>query len=658
MTIYLHDIPLPHAKERFQAELVDHRLAGILGSEKIALDLKALGRVLAVPVWAKISSPHYHAAAMDGYAINAQESIGALPSKPISLVIGTQAAYVDTGDPLPEWANAVIPIEQIDSQIQTFESGTHPPSVPCIGIRTAVSPWMHVRTMGEDIVATQLVLPAGHVLRPVDLGVIAASGEQWIEVSKKPRVAVIPTGNELVEIGKEIKVGSIIEYNSLVLAGQIEQWGGAPVRFPIVPDNKEQIKNVVQSAVEEFDLVLINAGSSAGSEDFTASVVAELGKLLVHGVAVRPGHPVILGMVINQSGSKWIPVIGIPGYPVSAALTGEIFVEPLLALWTGRQPYNPQEIKANLTKKVTSPAGDDDYLRVAVGEIDGKFIAAPLTRGAGVISSLVKADGISIIERGKQGLEAGSQISVRLYRPVTELRNTILAIGSHDISLDILSQHLAKYNRRLVSANVGSLGGLHAIKRGEAHLAGSHLLDPETGEYNTSYIQKYLSGESVRMMVWLYRLQGLMVKKGNPKHIHTLDDLNRPGLSYVNRQRGSGTRILLDYQATKIGIKMESVQGYENEEYTHLGVGIAVASGRADCGLGIAAAAEALHLDFLPLFEERYDLVIPIRFLDNDFLDPIFELAQDKHFRSEISRMPGYNTKDMGKIIDDSKKLI
>ena len=653
MSIYLHDIPLPQARDKFHAALAEHGLSGILGNEKIALDIKALGRVLSVPVWARISSPHYHAAAMDGYAVKAKETIGALPSKPISLVIGSQAVYVDTGDPIPEWANAVIPVEQIEPQIQTSGADGHLCSNPCVGIRTAVTPWMHIRTMGEDIVATQLVLPAGHVLRPVDLGVIAASGEQWIEVSKKPRVAVIPTGSELVEIGKEIKSGSIIEYNSLVLAGQIEQWGGAAVRFPIVSDNKQEIKNVVQKATEEFDLVLINAGSSAGSEDFTASVVAELGKVLVHGVAVRPGHPVILGMIANHSGNRWVPVIGIPGYPVSAALTGEIFVEPLIAQWTGRQPFNPEEIKAYLTKKVTSPAGDDDYIRVAVGEIDGKFMAAPLTRGAGVISSLVKADGISVIERGKQGLEAGSQISVRLYRPVTELRNTILAIGSHDISLDIVSQHLSKYNRRLVSANVGSLGGLLAIKRGEAHLAGSHLLDPETGDYNITSIQKYLSGEPVRLMAWLYRLQGLIVKKGNPKNIHSLDDLSQPGLTYVNRQRGSGTRILLDYQATKLGIKMENVQGYENEEYTHLGVGVAVASGRADCGMGIAAAADALHLDFVELFEERYDLVIPIRFLDNEFLDPIFELAQNKQFRSEISQLPGYDTKDMGKIIKD-----
>jgi putative molybdopterin biosynthesis protein len=653
MSIYLQDIPLPQARDKFQAALAEHGLTGILGNEKIDLDIKAIGRVLSVPVWARISSPHYHAAAMDGFAVKAEETIGALPSKPISLVIGSQAVYVDTGDPIPEWANAVIPIEQIEPQTQTFRTDMDARSTTCIGIRTAITPWMHVRTMGEDIVASQLVLPAGQVLRPVDLGVIAASGERWIEVSRKPRVAVIPTGSELVEIGKEIKSGSIIEYNSLVLAGQIEQWGGAAVRFPIVSDDKEQIKNIVKRAAEEFDLVLINAGSSAGSEDFTASVVAELGKLLVHGVAVRPGHPVILGIIANQSRNKWVPVIGIPGYPVSAALTGEIFVEPLIAQWTGRQPFKPQEIRAYLTKKVTSPAGDDDYLRVAVGEIDGKFMAAPLTRGAGVISSLVKADGISIIERGKQGLEAGSQITVRLYRPITELSSTILAIGSHDISLDILSQHLSKYNRRLVSANVGSLGGLLAIKRGEAHLAGSHLLDPETGDYNTTYIQKYLPGEPVRLMVWLYRLQGLIVKKGNPKNIHSLADLTQSGLTYVNRQRGSGTRILLDYQATKLGIKMENVQGYDNEEYTHLGVGVAVASGRADCGLGIAAAADALDLDFVELFEERYDLVIPIRFLDNDFLDPIFDLAQNQQFRTEISQLAGYDTKEMGKIIDD-----
>ncbi len=649
MSIYLRDIPLPDAKSILDKALQANGRAGVLGIQEIPLDEYALARTLAQPVWANLSSPHYHASAMDGYAVRASETVSAAPTTPLDLQINTQASYVDTGDPLPAWADAVIPIENVELIRQEAPPAeeAHAPSV--LRIRAAVTPWSNVRSMGEDIVATQLVLPAGHTLRPVDLAAIAASGHAMLQVARKPRVAILPTGSELVPIGQPVKAGDIIEYNSIALAAQVEAWGGVADRYPITQDDFELLCERVSDAARQHDLILLNAGSSAGSEDFSSRVVSKLGDLLVHGVAVRPGHPVILGMVGKQPSQ--VPIIGVPGYPVSAMLTGEIFVEPLISRWLGRTPAVPITIKARLTRKVTSPAGDDDYMRMAVGRVGDQVLAAPLTRGAGVITSLVRADGITILPRGVQGLPAGSEVTVNLYRRPDEIDNTILAIGSHDITIDILAQYLAAKNRRLASANVGSLGGLVALSRGEAHLAGSHLLDPESGEYNLTYVRQILPETPVKILVLVGRQQGLMVAQGNPLHIQSLQDLNRPEITFVNRQTGAGTRVLLDYHLHNLGIPADSIHGYDHEEFTHLSVAAAISSGRADCGLGIAAAAQALGLDFIPLYQERYDLVIPRLYYDNALLEPLLSLLKNQDFKNSVAALPGYNTDQMGQEI-------
>jgi putative molybdopterin biosynthesis protein len=458
----------------------------------------------------------------------------------------------------------------------------------------------------------------------------------------------------LKPIGQPVAAGELIEYNSMVLAAQVNGWGGTAQRLPIVPDVYETIQEQVRRAAQTADLVLINAGSSAGSEDFSARVVESLGTLLVHGVAVRPGHPVILGILTvtdNAGRERSVPAIGVPGYPVSAALTGEIFVEPLLAKWLGRSPWRPIEMQAKLTRKITSPPGDDDYVWVAVGMVGDKTLAAPLSRGSGVITSLVRADGIALIPSGSQGMSAGDTVTVRLYREPADIEKTIFAIGSHDMTLDLMAQFLAERDRRLASANVGSLGGLVALKRGEAHLGGSHLLDPQSGEYNLSYIRQYLPGMAVRVISLVGRDQGLMVPKGNPKRIHSLQDLVRSDVVFVNRQRGAGTRVLLDYHRDKMGLESSQIQGYDQEEYTHLAVAAAVSSGRADCGLGIAAAAQALELEFLPLFQERYDLIIPQVYAQEPLLAPLMEILADKRFQQLVAAMPGYDVSHMGEIV-------
>jgi putative molybdopterin biosynthesis protein len=657
MSVYLHDIPLSQAQERLKQALQDADLWRVLGSETIPLDENALGRVTAEPIWAKISSPHYHASAMDGFAVRAVATNGALPSRPVTLQIGPEAAYVDTGDPLPDWANAVIPIENVESLDELGNITNEIRQPLSIRVRASVAPWSHVRPLGEDIVATQLVLPAGHILKPAGLGAIAASGHQTINVARKPKVAILPTGTELVPIGSALKAGDILEYNSLVLAAQVKAMGGEPTRYPITKDDFDLICEHVAEAAQTHDLVLLNAGSSAGAEDFSAKVVEKLGILLVHGVAVRPGHPVILGLINrpteNLRPETWnlTPIIGVPGYPVSAALTIDIFVEPILAQWLGRRPNELPTETATLTRKIVSPPGDDDYVRVAIGKVGDRLLAAPLSRGAGVITSLVQADGLALLPRGTQGIEAGEKVQVRLYRGRSEIEQTIFCIGSHDLTLDLMSQFLAEHERRFASANVGSQGGLIALRRGEAHLAGSHLLNPKTGEYNTSHIRQYMPGVPVKLVALVGRDQGLMVKRGNPRGVKGLEDLTRPDVRFVNRQRGAGTRVLLDYHLNLMTIPSDSIVGYSQEEYTHLGVAAAIASGRADCGLGIAAAAQALDLDFIPLFQERYDLVIPRQFSESDLLAPLFRLLADGRFRKAVSQLTGYDVSVMGTII-------
>lgn len=657
--VYLHDIPLDRAWSRFKAALEAASRWEPLPGESVPV-AEALGRVTAEPVWARLSSPHYHASAMDGFAVRGQDTAGATETRPVHLEIVELATVedpdgvprsaqpVDTGQPLPLWADAVVMVE--NAQLLGAD-GAPTACLPAssVEIRASAPPWQHVRPMGEDMVATELVLPANHTLRPVDLGAIAGSRHSAVMVRRKPRVAVLPTGSELVSWDREEqpRPGEIIEYNSIVLAAQVTAWGGQPTRWPIVADDFDAIRAAVAEAAATHDLVLVNAGSSAGTRDYTAAVVADLGELLVHGVAVRPGHPVILGLVGET------PVLGVPGYPVSAALTGEIFVEPLLARWLGRPPAEPSCQEAIISRKVLSPMGDDEFLRVAVGQVGERVVATPLGRGAGTITSLVRADGIVRIPRFCEGLEAGEAVTVQLYRSPRSIASTIVATGSHDLALDLLAQYLAERapGMRLTSANVGSLGGLVALRRGEAHLAGSHLLDPATGEYNRAYVERYLPGREVVLVTLVEREQGFIVATGNPAGLSGWDDLRRRELRYVNRQRGAGTRVLLDYELERRGIMPEDVSGYERQEYTHLAVAAAVASGTADYGLGIRAAANALELGFVPLTSERYELVIPRQHHESELLRPLLELLFDEAFRSAVAAMPGYDASRMGEAV-------
>ncbi len=632
---YLEDIPLDEAMKRFLDSLSDGGAIKTTATELVPLD-SCLGRITAEPIWAKISAPHYHSAAMDGVAVIATSTYGASKTSPRILELDSEAIWVDTGDPIPIGFNAVIMLEDIQRMGDDI-----------IQIMAGASEWQHVRLLGEDIVATELVLPENHRIGAPDIGAMAASGITSIPVRKKPIITIIPTGTELVSPGSNLIPGDIIEFNSLMIAAQIEEWGGKPVRYPIVPDIFEEIKNATLKALENSDLVVLNAGSSAGSEDYTAQVVSSVGELLVHGIAVRPGHPVVLGK------AKGKPIIGAPGYPVSCILTMDTIAKPLISSLLGIMPESRTVLTASMSRKVLSPMGEDEFLRVKVGKVGSRFIATPLTRGAGVIMSLVRADGLVKIPRFSEGINAGSDVEVALFRSLEEINNTIVVIGSHDMTLDLLGSILHKKYPQLSlsSSNVGSLGGLHALSRSEAHIAGSHLLDEETGEYNLQYVNRVLPSSSVTILNLVYREQGMIVAKGNPKNISALRDLTRSDVAFVNRQRGSGTRMLLDFELKKQSIPIESINGYNREEFTHTGVAASVASGISDVGLGILAAARALDLDFVPLLKERYDLIIPNEYYDSDLLRPLVDIIQDETFKEQIRLLGGYDTSQTGEIM-------
>ena len=633
---YLQDIPLHEASDRYNHALNQAGALTPTDSEQVPIQ-DALGRITADAIWALRSVPHYDAAAMDGVAVRSGDTVGASESSPLTLTLPSQAAWVDTGDPVPDGFDAVIMVEVVreidDSAIE---------------IRSPVPPYNHIRPLGEDIVESELLLPQNHRLRPPDLGACAAAGATAINVRRQPSVAIIPTGTELVDISDNPKPGDIVEFNSIVLAAMLDEWGADPIRLSPIPDDPDLLENAIREAIRNFDLVLVNAGSSAGTEDYTAGTVEKLGNLVVHGVAIRPGHPIVLGVVTNK------PVIGIPGYPVSAVIACELFVRPIIESKLGRAADPNPTAMATMTRRVHSPMGEDEFLRVRLGQVGDRLVATPLQRGAGVISSLVRADGIARIPRRSEGIEAGSQVSVRLLRPMRDVRRTIVATGSHDLILDLLASRLSEMsgNPTVSSANVGSIGGLLAIRRGETHVAGSHLLDEETGEYNVSYVERYIPNTEVTLIHLAGRTQGLMTSSHNPMQITSLPDLARNGVRFVNRQRGSGTRVLLDFKLRESGIPTESIRGYEREEYTHLAVAAAVQGGRADVGLGILPAAKAMGLEFIPLFEEQYDLVIPTEFYEGDLLRPMLDMIRSAEFQREVEALGGYNVSQMGVVKD------
>lgn len=633
--VYLEDVPLATALERW-LEVIPTPWSNAAGAAGPGVERvptrEALGRVTAEAVFALRSNPHFDAAAMDGYAVAAADTFGAGETAPVRLKVGVSAHPVDTGDPMPPGTDAVVMIEDVQQRGDEIE------------LIAAAYPWQHVRAIGEDSVESDMLVPSGHRLRPQDLAAALAAGVTEIAVVRRPRVAVFPTGAELVDAAGPVRPGEIPEFNSAGLAAAIHAWGGEPDVQPITRDDRDLLLRRLEAAARDHDLLVVNAGSSAGREDFTASAIERLGRVLVHGVAVRPGKPTILGVACGR------PVIGLPGYPVTAMLMAELFLCPALHRLQGLPAPERPTVTASLTRPVTGAMGSVDFLRVKVGRVGTNLVATPVGKGAGAITSLVRADGIARLGEGVEALPEGSPVAVQLLRPLEEIERTLVCSGSHDLLLDLLGDLLRRRypDRWLSSSHVGSQAGILALRRGEAHLAGVHLLDPATGEYNVSYVRRYLPGRPAVLFRLARREQGLLVPRGNPLGLRSFADLARPGLRYVNRQRGSGTRVLLDYHLGLAGIDPASISGYEHEAFTHTAVAATVAAGSADTGLAIRAVADSFGLDFVPLAEECYDLLIPLEHYQMEEMQALLALARSPEWRERVRRFAGYDLSDSG----------
>lgn len=637
MRVLAQEVFLSNMDLKEAIDLYFNKLLPIKSEVEKVVTWDAAGRVSYLPIFAKISSPFYNSSAMDGIATISTKTYGATDRNHIKLLEGIDYLVVDTGDPIPKEYDCVIMVEDLIN----VESGK-------VAIYKSATPWQHIRTIGEDIVQTQLIIPSKHLIRPVDIASIIAGGVNEILVYKRPVVGIIPTGTEMVEPGKELVVGDIIEFNSRVFSAQVKQWGGIPLRFDIVIDDYSLIKDAVKSAVDKCDIILISAGSSAGREDFTCKVIEELGEVYVHGVAIKPGKPVILGCIEGK------PVIGIPGFPVSAYFVMENICKNIVRTYQGLNNEEGKTIEATLTRRTMSTLKYLEFVRVKIGFVSGKYIATPIGRGAGTTMSLVRADGVLEIPQNIEGYEVGTKVNVKLLRSQEEIENTLVCIGSHDPIVDIVSNlfHIKNNNYFLSSAHVGSMGGIMALKGSETHIAPIHLLDMEDGSYNISYLKKYLGYKPMALIKGVKRIQGIIVPKGNPMDIKSLRDIAIKGRKFVNRQRGSGTRLFLDYNLKKFDINPKDIYGYEREEFTHISVAAVVASGDVDCGLGVYSAAKLMDLDFIPLGNEEYDFAVPAEFLNMDMVRKFVKVIRCDEFKRELDNLGGYDYSEIGEIIE------
>lgn len=636
--LYLKTIPVEEAREKYLAAIED-LIAVQYETVKVT---DSLDRITGSAIYAKYSSPLFNASAMDGIAVRAADTDYASETTPVIL---TEADYtvVDTGDPIHPPYDAVIMAEDI---VETEEG---------VKIIASAHPWQHIRPIGEDIVAGEMILPGNHKIRAIDIGVLLSAGILQIEVVKRPEVAIFPTGTEIIEPEEEPEDGSIVESNSRMFENMVTVAGGIGRRFPPIIDDYNQIRDKISDAVDQYDMVIVNAGSSAGTEDYTVHVLRELGEVIVHGVSIKPGKPVILAVVRGK------PVIGLPGYPVSAYIGFENFVTPIIQMMARRPERLTEVLEAHISKRLVSSLKHKEYVRVKVGKVDDKFVAAPLARGAGAAMSLVRADGFCIIEQSSEGVEAGETVNIELYRSKREIENTVVVIGSHDLILDVIADIMPNtYKDMFVSStHVGSMGGLMALRRGEAHLSPIHLLDEETGAYNIPYLKK-LFKEPMALIKGVDRIQGIMVKQGNPLHIEGIADLcgktDSAGkaanqVRYVNRQRGAGTRVLFDYKLKQAGIDPAEINGYEREMATHMAVAAAVAGDGADAGMGVLSAARAMGLDFIEVAPEEYDFAIPVKYLELPHIKAFLEILKSDEFRDRLAELGGYGAERAGEVI-------
>jgi len=595
----------------------------------------ALGLISAKAIYAKVSAPNYNASAMDGIAINSTMSALASESNPIVIDRG-QYEYVNTGDVISDDWDAVVMIEDV-----IVGEDDH------VMITKAVGYFENIRPIGEDITQMQMIIPSYHKIRAVDLGPLIASKNEKIEVFKKLKTAILPTGSEIVDVSTEVlEDGMIIDSNSSMISGLAEELNLDSQVLAVCPDDYEQLKGVIAQATRENDLLLINAGSSAGTEDYTVKIIEELGKVSVHGIAIKPGKPAILG-VINQA-----IVVGLPGYPVSTYIVFEQVVKPVINQLF-HQKIEQEVVCASLTKTVYSSLKHLEFVRVKVGYLDGKFVCTPLARGAGISMSLAEADGMICIPKQSEGYQKNERVDVRLFKPISFLKNQITSIGSHDLILDVLNDVFNQwdYPYTLSSSHVGSYSGLLALKNKETLIAPIHLLS-EDGTYNIDIVQMLFKGERIALIKGVKRKQVLAYAKDNPLEIGSIEDIVRKKLKYVNRQSGSGTAVLFDYLLKENNLDRRDVIGYDFIMPTHFNVGAAIKNKTADCGLLIKSIAEVMELGYFEVMAEDYDFVLYEKDLEQPKIKNLIEILQADFFKEKLHEFNCYETADSGKIVN------
>jgi putative molybdopterin biosynthesis protein len=623
---FLNVIDRDEAERRFRAALALQPL----GSERIPV-MQALGRVLSDDVIARVDVPSFDRSNFDGFAVRAVDTFGSseLAPKCIRLLTETldagtaptlaveagEAVSISTGGMIPRGADAILMVEhaEVRTVVPTLrrrdvrsaerpDDSSERPEEPCVLIRRAVTPGHGVSFAGTDIATGETVLRVGTVLTSRETGVLAALGEESVSVWRRPRVAIISTGNEIIAPGQPMRPAAVYDSNSQVLADAVRELGGQPRFWGIVRDDVDALRTMMRAALAESDLVLLSGGTSKGKGDLCYRVVAELTDpgIVAHGVALKPGKPLCLAVTDGK------PVVILPGFPTSAIFTFHEFVAPVIRLLGGRPPESHETVSATMAVKANSEIGRTEYLLVGLVHTDNGLSAFPMGKGSGSVTTFSRADGFVTIPRHTEIVEAGASVDVCLIGRDLHVADLVV-IGSHCVGLDFL---LSQLQRRGVTGkllNVGSSAGLLAAKRGECDIAGIHLLDAATGRYNRPFLT-----DAVELIEGYGRSQGILFRRGDARFEgRTASEIvalatSDPSCVMVNRNQGSGTRILIDrlLAGAKPG-------GYAVQPTNHNAVAAAIVQHRADWGLAIESVARANGLGFVPYQEEQYDFAVP-----------------------------------------------
>lgn len=622
---------------------------------------RAVGRVLAEDVTAPIDVPPFDRAAMDGYALKAADTFYSEEEKPSTLKLlgyvlagekkkielsAGECAGIATGAPIPKGANAVVMVEYTHREKDRVK------------IYRPVAPGENIMAAGSDIMQGELILRAGAVLSPRETGVLAALGITRVPVYKKPRAALISTGDEILEPGSDLEYGKIYDVNARAIGDAVVENGGEVEFLGIVEDKPEPLLRKLKEAVAgDYDLILTSGGTSAGIGDLSYRVFDELGKpgVVVHGIAIKPGKPTIIAFARGK------PIFGLPGYPTSAMIIFDVFVAPILRGLAGLGKKSLKKIKAKAAMRLYSGRGRYEYLLVnLVKGLGEEYSAYPLLTGSGAITTLAEADGFIEIPANTEMIAEGTILDVTLLSDTIKPADLTI-IGSHCIGIDLIlstAANVAPLSAKVI--NVGSSGGLAAVRRGESDISGTHLIDESTGEYNFPFLRKLVVADKAYLVRGYDREQGFLIAKGNPNGIEGIQDMFRSDVSFINRNPGSGTRVLLDLELAKLAEEkgtdlkavVEKISGYEIEAKSHSAVAAAVAFGRADMGLAIKTVAEHYSLDFIPLREEKYDFAIPKDRIDKPAVKRFLDVLRSKEFSRELEKTPGLKTNsETGKII-------